>query len=156
MMHIKSIFLAFIPFLGDGVRFRLYLRLREYYRRHKLYVLATMLKVHIQHKYGCELSINANISPKCQFMHTVGIVIGEGCTVGEGTIIYSNVCLGRKDINNDDDYLTIGKNVTLCTGATILEKINVGDSVVVGANALVTSDCTQGSIYVGLPARRIK
>lgn len=34
------------------------------------------------YKYGCEISINAKVDPHTLFMHTVGVVIGEGCIVG--------------------------------------------------------------------------
>ncbi len=109
IIRMNSVLRAFIPVYGASTRFRLYLRLREFYRKHNMDFLATCLKVHLQKNYGCELSIHAEISPKAAFMHTVGIVIGEGVVVEDGVVFYSGVVLGRKNINDSNDYPTIKK-----------------------------------------------
>lgn len=81
---IKSILIALIPFYGDGYRFRLLLRLREYCRVKGYTVASVCLKNYMLHKYGCELSIRAKISPKAMFMHTTGVVIGDGSVIRGG------------------------------------------------------------------------
>lgn len=154
-MTIPPIIQLFIPLYGSGVRFRLYLRLREFFRKHSLWFLATCLKSLLQYKYGCEISVHAQISPKAQFMHTVGIVIGEGAIVKEGVILYSNVVLGRKNIN-EDSYPTILGGATLCTGVIVLGDITIGENTLIGANSLVLTDCAPNSTYVGSPLRKIK
>lgn len=145
-----------VPYYGADVRFRACQRLREFFRRHHLFFLATCLKSYLQYKYGCELSINAKISIKASFMHTVGVVIGEGCIIEDGVVIYSNVCLGRKDIENEDDYPIIKRNTILCTGSIVLGKVIVGESCTIAAGAVVLSDCDASSIYAGVPAKKIK
>lgn len=152
----KPIFEAMIPLYGAGARFRAYLRLREFYRRHNMEFLGTCLKAHLQKKYGCELSIHAEISPKASFMHTVGVVIGEGVIVKEGVVIYSAVVLGRKNISIIDDYPIIEKNVVLSTGCAVLGKCIVKEGCIIGAHSLVLSDCDKGGTYVGTPAINIK
>ena len=144
---------ALIPYYGSGARFRFYLRVREFFRIHKMYFLAQCLKSLLQYKYGCEISINAKISPQSLFMHTVGVVIGEGCIVEKGVTIYSNVVLGRKDIYNEDDYPTIKSGVILSTGTKVLGKVVVGSNTTIGACSLVITDCESNSVYVGIPAR---
>lgn len=152
----KPILEACIPLYGAGARFRIYLRLREYFRKNKMGFLGQCLKVHLQRNYGCELSVKAVISPKCSFMHTSGVVIGDGCVVESGVVIYSGVVLGRKDIFKDDDYPTIEENVVLSTGAAVLGKCNVGRECIIGAQALVLSNCEPGGVYVGSPAVKVK
>lgn len=131
------------------------MRLREYFRKHEFWFLATCLKSLLQHKYGCEISIHAKISIRAQFMHTVGIVIGEGCIIEDDVILYSNVVLGRKSIY-EASYPIIRRGVTLCTGSTILGNITIGEHTVIGANSLVMTDCKPNSVYVGSPSRKIK
>lgn len=154
ILKLQSALIALIPYYGKGARLRLYLRLREFYRRHHLVFLGECLKSYIQTNYGMELSAGANISPKVKFMHTVGIVIGEGVVVKEGVTFYSNVTLGRKDINKEE-YPTIGENCVLCTGCSILGGVIVDKDSVVGAHSLVISDLTGGGVFVGTPARKI-
>lgn len=143
-----------IPYYGKGVRFRVLLRIREICRKKNLYFLGVCIKGYLQNHYGCEISINATISPKAQFIHTVGVVIGEGSIIEDGVIIYSGVVLGRKDIKVEA-YPHIKSNSILCTGACLLGGITVGDNCVIGAKSLVLRDCAPNSTYVGCPAINI-
>ncbi len=154
-MKIRPIFEALIPWYGAGARFRFYLRLREFYRRHHMAFLGQCLKSHLQYKYGCEISVNARISPAVSFMHTVGVVIGEDVVIEPGVIIYSGVCLGRKDITKQE-YPVIKSGALLCTGSSVLGRVTVGENAVIGAHALVLSDCIKGGVYAGSPAKLIK
>ena len=156
MGQFKSVLYALIPLYGAGYRLRAYLRLREFLRKRNLHFLGQCLKSLIQYKYGMEISISAEISPKAEFMHTVGTVIGEGVVVSEGVVLYSRITLGRKDINNKDDYPIIEPNVILCTGCTILGKIRVCEGSVIGAHTLVIKDINKRGIYCGVPAVFLK
>jgi len=49
----------------------------------------------------------------------------------------------------------IGNNVDVGVGAKILGDIEVGDNVVIGANAVVIRDVPSDSVAVGIPARII-
>lgn len=51
---------------------------------------------------------------------------------------------------------TIGKDVWLGAGATILGGITVGDGCVVGAGAVVTKDLPPYSVAVGIPAKVVR
>lgn len=146
----------FIPLYGANVRFRLLLRLREFCRKHEMIFLGNCIKSYLHKRYGCEISINAVVSPRVEFMHTTGVIIGEGVVVLEGVKFYGNVNLGRKDVLKTDDYPTICENVILSTGCAVLGKINVGTNTVIGAHSLVLTDCEPNSTYVGNPLRKIK
>ena len=146
----------FIPLYGGGARFRVCLRLREFFRIHKMTFGAICIKSYLQKRYGCELSINAKISPKAEFMHTVGVIIGEGVVVSAGVKLYGNLTLGRKDVFDEDAYPYICENVILSTGCTVLGKVVVGERAAIGAQSLVIKNVEPDSVYVGSPAKRIK
>lgn len=106
-----------------------------------------------------------------------GSIIGEGSIVCPGTIITTNVEIGRHVIVNINctvghdsvigDFSTlspgvhvsgnvnIGRRCYVGTGAAIREKINICDDVVIGANAVVVKDITEPGTYVGNPLRKL-
>ena len=52
--------------------------------------------------------------------------------------------------------ITIGDEVWIGRGVTILAGTNIGDGATVGANAVVTRDVPAGMTVVGIPARAIR
>lgn len=57
---------------------------------------------------------------------------------------------------NDNDYPTIGDNVTIYAGAKILGNVTVGDNSIIAANAVVVKDVPANVIVGGVPAKIIK
>ncbi len=53
-------------------------------------------------------------------------------------------------------FITIGNDVWLGHGCTILSGVTVGDGAIVGARAVVTRDVPPYAIAVGSPAREIR
>lgn len=85
------------------------------------------------------------------------IVIRETAEIGKNCIIYHNVTIGGTGKHKGKRHPTIGDNVLIGTGATLLGPINVSDNVKVGAETVVImhdipSDCT----VVGAPGRIVK
>jgi carbonic anhydrase/acetyltransferase-like protein (isoleucine patch superfamily) len=68
------------------------------------------------------------------------VTVGAGCTIGHGAIIHG---------------CTIGANVLIGMGATILNGAVIGDNSLVGAGALVTEGkiFPAGSLIIGSPAK---
>ena len=69
--------------------------------------------------------------------------IGDGCTIGHAAVIHG---------------CTIGDNVLVGMGATILNKAVIGADSLVGANALVTEgkQFPPKSLIVGAPAKAVR
>jgi len=106
------------------------------------------------------------------------IQIGEGSILCAGTILTTNITIGKhchlnllSTIGHDTiigDYFTtapgtkisgnckIGNNVYFGTNSSVREKISICDNVVVGLNAGVVKNITESGIYVGVPAKKIK
>lgn len=51
--------------------------------------------------------------------------------------------------------INIGNNVFIGMNAIILKGVEIGDNVVVGAGAIVTKPLAPNAVYAGVPARRI-
>lgn len=84
---------------------------------------------------------NTNIQD-CAVLHEE-TVVGAGCTIGHGAIVHG---------------CTIGDNVLIGMGATVLNGARIGDDCVVGAGALVTGkmDAPAGSMILGSPAKVVR
>lgn len=52
--------------------------------------------------------------------------------------------------------ISVGDNVFLGHGCTLLPGVTIGDNVVIGAGAVVSRDIPSNSVAVGVPARVIK
>ena len=51
--------------------------------------------------------------------------------------------------------VSIGNNVIIGQGTTILCGVTIGDDVIIGANSLVCKDIASNSVYAGNPAKYI-
>ena len=84
---------------------------------------------------------NTNIQD-CAVMHEK-TTVGSGCTIGHGAIVHG---------------CTVGDNVLIGMGATVLNGAKIGDNCIVGAGALVTGkmDAPAGSMILGSPAKVVR
>lgn len=53
-------------------------------------------------------------------------------------------------------YFTLGRYSAVALGVTILDRITIGENVVVGSGSLVTKDLESHGLYYGSPAKRIR
>jgi acetyltransferase-like isoleucine patch superfamily enzyme len=102
--------------------------------------------------------------------------IGKFCSIGSGVTIFlggdhateavttypllsafpqDGITDDNKGIGSHDD-VTIGNDVWIGHGATILGNVKIGDGAVIGAMAVVASDIPPYAVAVGNPARVIK
>lgn len=89
--------------------------------------------------------------------HGSAIVIGETAEIGDYCVIFHNVTIGGTGKHIGKRHPTIGNNVFIGTGATLLGPINVGDNVKIGAESVVIMhDIPSNSTVVGAPGRIVK
>ena len=115
---------------------------------------------------------NSQLLPPLNCISAAGVTIGKnvvimgnclmmargGITIGDGTIISANVQL----LSNGHDLhqrnlllckpISIGKNVWIGAGVTIMPGVSIGDNAVVEAGAVVTRDLPDNVVVAGVPA----
>jgi sugar O-acyltransferase (sialic acid O-acetyltransferase NeuD family) len=106
------------------------------------------------------------------------ITIGEGCIITEGVLMTVNITLGSFVVINLDctighdtiikDYSALMPSVNISgevvieegvycgTGATVINRVNIGQYTTVGAGAVVAKSLPPNCTAVGIPAKPIK
>ncbi len=106
---------------------------------------------------GLEIHPGATIGKGFFVDHGAGVVVGETTMIGDNCVLFHNVTLGGTGKHHGKRHPTLGDNVFVGTGATLLGPLTVGDNVRIGANTFVVMrDCPSNSTVVGTPARIIK
>lgn len=107
--------------------------------------------------FGLQITPRCEIGPGLFLPHPCGTVIGAW-RIGSNVTLFQQVTLGAKDIDlafTADLLPEICDNVVIGAGAKVLGGITIGDSSVIGANAVVLRSVASKSIAVGVPARII-
>lgn len=127
---------------------------------------------------------NVHIYPNATFWGDGDIVIGDNCSIGQGTVIFASkngggVTIGsnthiaaqcyiidmdhgiaiNKLIDKQENVvenIIIGNDVWIAAGAKILKGSILSDHSVVGANAVVKGKIPMNAVAVGIPAKVIK
>jgi len=103
---------------------------------------------------GIEIHPGATIGRGLFIDHGMGIVIGETTEIGDNCVLFHNVTLGGTGKHKAKRHPTIGSNVLIGTGATILGPVNVGNDVQIGANTFIfMHDVPDNCTVVGSPGK---
>lgn len=103
---------------------------------------------------GILIDLDSEIGKGFQIGHFGGTYIkakiGENCTIGQLVVI------GHKGAFRGGGVPTLGDNVWVGVGAKILGEVKIGNSVFIGANAVVVHDIADNATAVGIPAKVVK
>jgi serine O-acetyltransferase len=105
---------------------------------------------------GIEIHPGAKIGKGVFIDHGMGVVIGETAEIGDYVIIFHQVTLGGTGKHTGKRHPTIGNNVLLGAGSTILGPVKIGDYAKVGAQAVVLDNVPAGCTVVGHPAHIVR
>ncbi|MDW6003093.1 serine O-acetyltransferase [Vibrio mangrovi] len=146
-----SLLLFVKAFLSQkGFRFVLLMRLAKHGRKIPVLNLFFILFYKVSKViYTSDVNYRATIGPGLRMHHVFGTTWGEHVRIGRNATIVHNVTIAGKN----GEWPVIGDNVYLGTGCCILGGINIGNNVVVGANAVVTKDVPDNAIVAGIPAK---
>ena len=84
--------------------------------------------------------------------HSTWFLYNNAKKIGENCHIYQQVTIGF----NGTEQPVIGNNVRICCGAKVIGGVNIGNNVVIGANAVVVKDVPDNVVVAGVPAKIIK
>lgn len=130
--------------------------------------------------YGCEvgdetkigafveIQKNATVGRRCKISsHTFvceGVVIEDDVFIGHGVMFindsYPRATTPDGSLQTEADWMVertiVKKGASIGSGATILSRISIGESAIVGAGAVVTKDVPPNAIVVGNPAKVLR
>jgi serine O-acetyltransferase len=100
---------------------------------------------------GVEIHPGAQIGRRIFIDHGMGVVIGETAEIGDDALMYQGAVLGGTSTEKTKRHPTIGSNVVIGAGATVLGQVTVGDNARIGAGSVVIKDVPAGATVVGVP-----
>jgi len=90
------------------------------------------------------------------------VIIGKNCAISHFVSIYtcnydaSEIIYNNTKNNKKYGDVIIGNNCWIVRSVLIKEGVIIGNNCVIGSNAVVTTDVSDNSIAVGVPAKVIK
>ena len=123
---------------------------------HKHFFLARWISQYAKFRTGVEIHPGAKIGTGVFIDHGCGIVIGEIAEVGDGCTLYQGVTLGGTGKDTGKRHPTLGKNVTVGSGAKVLGPFTIGDNSKIAAGAVVLKEIPPNATAVGVPAQVVK
>ncbi len=102
----------------------------------------------IRHLYGAEIHWDAELADGVSVVHGNGLVISHRAKIGPGVILFQNVTLGEAldPETKQSGAPTLGRDVHVGPGATLLGPIHVGDGTKIMAGAVLTHSVPANSL----------
>ncbi len=105
---------------------------------------------------GIEIHPGAKIGEGFFIDHGMGVVIGETSEIGENVALYQGVTLGGTSLLKKKRHPTIGNDVVVGAGSSLIGAITIGDGVKVGAGSVVVTSVPPHATVVGVPGRVVE
>jgi len=106
--------------------------------------------------YNSKIPYQASIGKGTRFGYGgMGVIIHKNAVIGTDCSIGAQVTIGGGN-SRYPGVPTIGNNVRISKGAIVFGGFNVGDNVVIGANAVVNKPVPDNAIVAGVPAKVIR
>ena len=151
------------PAINDEIwKFQILLRKTEYYKNKKPNFFSKLLLPIYQlkkHRLGIRLGFDIPINvfgPGLRINHFGNIVVNDSAKVGMWCDIHQGVNIGSNNSKYSGVQVPrIGSNVWIGPGSKIFGKIEIGDEVRIGANAVVNKSVAANKTVGGVPAKVI-
>ncbi len=104
----------------------------------------------IRHLYGSDIHWDASIMPGVLIVHGMGLAISSKARIGHDAILFQNVTLGESTgpETHETGAPTIGPNVHIMPGATLLGPITVGERSKIMAGCVVRTSVPPDSLVL--------
>ena len=126
----------------------------------KIPLLPRMMTEFVHSQTGIDIHPGAKLGFGIFIDHGTGVVIGETAVLGNNVRIYQGVTLGAGNFPKDacgklikglKRHPTIGDNVTIYSGASVLGDVTIGDNSVIGGNVWLTESLPPGTKITARP-----
>ncbi len=91
-----------------------------------------------------------------------GIKIGSNTSIAHkfsmmsSTHLYSENGISFRKMGIESKFTQIGNDVWIGAGVVVTYGVDIGNNTIIGAQSLVNKNCENNSIYVGVPAKKMK
>jgi len=102
---------------------------------------------------GIEIHPAARLGRGLFIDHGMGVVIGETAEIGENVTLLQGVTLGGTSLKREKRHPTLGDNVVVGAGATVIGGFTIGAGSRIGAGSVVVREVPPNSVVVGVPGR---
>ena len=116
--------------------------------------------------FWCDYGYNISVGDYFYSNHNLIITDGAEVTFGDNVFIAPNCCFTTAEHPIDPEQrksgleiakpITIGNNVWIGAGSTILARVNIGDNTVIGAGSVVTKSIPDNVVAVGIPCKVVR
>lgn len=113
--------------------------------------------------FWCDYGYNITVGDYFYSNHNLIITDGARVTFGDNVFIAPNCCFTTAEHAIDPEQrkagveiakpITVGNNVWIGAGSTILAGVTIGDNAVIGAGSVVTKSIPANVVAVGVPCR---
>lgn len=104
---------------------------------------------------GIEIHPGAQIGEGFFIDHGSGVVIGETTEIGDNVTIYQGVTLGGTGKESGKRHPTLGDDIVVGSGASVLGSIRIGDNAKIGSGSVVVHDVPANATVVGNPGHPV-
>jgi len=104
---------------------------------------------------GIEIHPGARIGEGFFVDHGAGVVIGETTEIGDNVTIYQGVTLGGTGKEHGKRHPTLGDNIVVGSGASVLGSVHIGDNAKIGSGSVVVHDVPANATVVGNPGHPV-
>lgn len=129
-------------------------RVSRWCHLHRMRALSILINYVCSMLTGAQISHAAEIGKGLVIYHPHGIVVGRTAVLGEFCVLVHGNVIGQR-LGGGDRPL-IGDRFYAATGAKVLGRIDIGNDVRVGANAVVLDSLPDGVTVAGNPARIVR
>ena len=124
---------------------------------HKLaYIVpgGTSLRPWLHRLRGAKIGNNVWISQMVYLdeLHPEAVTIGDNCTIGVRTSIFTHFYWGPRNADYKDGKVTIEKDVFIGPHCVILPNVHIGEGAVIKAGTVVTKDVPSHTLWGPPPA----
>jgi len=100
---------------------------------------------------GVEIHPGARIGEGLFIDHGMGVVIGETAEIGDNCSLFQGVTLGGTSTKRTKRHPTLGDNVVVGAGASLVGAIRVGENARIGAGSVVVTSVPDNATVIGVP-----